>query len=61
MMKMRLTPNNVKVAFIPPSKYKDLGIAGFPDWMKFYLDDTTSVGHFYNRGFLSQRLRRMCD
>ena len=52
LITMRLKPNNVKVAFIPSSKYNDLGITEFPDWMKFYLGDTTSIGHLYRWVFL---------
>jgi len=51
-MKYRLKPNNVKVAFIPSTKYKELEIKEYPDWLKIYLGDTTSVGHLYRWGFL---------
>jgi tetratricopeptide (TPR) repeat protein len=51
-MKYRLKPNNVKVAFIPSTKYNELGITEYPDWLKIYLGDTTSVGHLYRWGFL---------
>lgn len=51
-MKYRLKPNNVKVAFIPSTKYTELEIKEYPDWLKIYLGDTTSVGHLYRWGFL---------
>jgi tetratricopeptide (TPR) repeat protein len=51
-MKYRLTPNNVKVAFIPSAKYNELGITEYPDWLKIYSGDTTSVEHLYRWGFL---------
>ena len=51
-MKYRLQPNNVKVAFIPATKYNELGIKEYPDWLKIYLGDTTSIGHLYRWGFL---------
>jgi len=51
-IKYRLQPNNVRVAFIPSSKFNELGIKEFPDWLKIYLGDTTSIGHLYRWGFL---------
>jgi tetratricopeptide (TPR) repeat protein len=51
-MKYRLKPNNVRVAFIPSTKYNELGITEYPDWLKIYLGDTTSIGHLYRWGFL---------
>ncbi len=51
-VKHRLKPNNVKVAFIPSTKYSELGIAEYPDWLKTYLGDTTSIGHLFRWGFL---------
>lgn len=50
--KYRLKPNNVKVAFIPATRYDELGIKEYPDWLKIYLGDTTSVEHLYRWGFL---------
>jgi len=52
MMKIRLSPNNVRVAFIPSSHYSDLGITEYPDWLHIYLEDTTSIEHLYRWGFL---------
>jgi len=34
--KMRLQPNNVRVAFIPESKFAELQIAAIPEWLKYY-------------------------
>jgi tetratricopeptide (TPR) repeat protein len=52
LVKYRLQPNNVKVAFIPSTKFSELGITEYPDWLKIYLGDTTSIGHLYRWGFL---------
>ncbi len=51
-IKYRLQPNNVKLAFIPPSKFSELGIQEYPRWLKTYLGDTTSIEHLYRWGFL---------
>lgn len=51
-MKYRLEPNTVKVAIIPATKYTELEIKEYPDWLKTYLGDTTSVEHLYRWGFL---------
>jgi tetratricopeptide (TPR) repeat protein len=50
--KIRLTPNNVKVAFIPESKYVELAIAATPDWLRFYKTDTASVERLYKWGYM---------
>ena len=53
-LRARLEPNNVRVAFIPESRYKELRIAAVPEWLKFYKEDTGTVqrlfrwGYFYN-------------
>lgn len=52
LVKLRLQPNNVKVAFIPSTKFSELGITEYPDWLKFYRGDTTSISHLYRWGFL---------
>jgi tetratricopeptide (TPR) repeat protein len=51
-LKVRLTPNNVKVAFIPESKYEELAIAATPDWLQFYKTDTASVERLYKWGYM---------
>ncbi|MDP4292388.1 MAG: tetratricopeptide repeat protein [Bacteroidota bacterium] len=50
--KYRLSPNQVKVAIIPSSKYKELSIKRYPDWLKIYESDTTSVARLYRWGYL---------
>ena len=51
-IKYRLQPNNTKVAIIPASKYGELEIKEYPDWLKNYLGDTTAIEHLYRWGFL---------
>lgn len=51
-MKVRLSPNNVKVAFIPPNKFKQLNIAVVPVWLSIYKGDTTSIERLYRWGYL---------
>lgn len=51
-MKYRLKPNNVKVAFIPATKFKELGVTEFPSWLELYLGDTTTIEHLYRWGYL---------
>ncbi len=51
-LKVRLQPNNVRVAFIPENKFNELKINATPDWLKYYKTDTTSVERLYRWGFL---------
>ncbi|MGC4103770.1 tetratricopeptide repeat protein [Ferruginibacter sp.] len=51
-IKVRLQPNNVKVAWIPAAVYKDLQIESVPDWLKFYKTDTTSAKRLYKWGYM---------
>lgn len=51
-MKVRLEPNNVLVAFIPESKFKELKVDAIPDWLKYYKTDTNSVARLYRWGFM---------
>jgi tetratricopeptide (TPR) repeat protein len=51
-LKVRLEPNNVKVAFIPNNKFDDLLIKEIPDWLKFYKEDTATVERYYRWGYL---------
>ena len=51
-IKVRLQANNVKVAIIPATMYKDLEIEQYPNWLKYYKTDTTSAKHFYDWGFM---------
>lgn len=50
-MKYRLEPNNVLVAFVPESKFVELGIEKTPDWLKFYKEDEGSTTRLYNWGY----------
>jgi tetratricopeptide (TPR) repeat protein len=50
--KMRLEPNNVRVAWIPETKCKELQIDATPDWLQFYKTDTGSIERLYRWGFL---------
>lgn len=51
-VKVRLNPNNVKVAEIPTTMFKELQILQFPEWLKYYKTDTNSVKHLYDWGFM---------
>lgn len=51
-MKYRLEPNNVMVAFIPETKFLELGIEKVPDWLKYYKVDENSVEHQYRKGYM---------
>ena len=51
-MKVRLQPNNVRVAFIPDSKFNQLKISTIPEWLKYYKTDTTSIERLYRWGFM---------
>jgi len=51
-LKIRLTPNDVLVAFIPENKFGELEINAVPDWLKIYKTDTNSVAHLYRWGYL---------
>lgn len=45
-LKVRLQPNNVKVAFIPESKFSELKIDAIPDWLKYYKTDSALFKDF---------------
>ncbi|MDR0227492.1 MAG: tetratricopeptide repeat protein [Flavobacteriaceae bacterium] len=51
-VKYRLTPNNLKVAFIPSTKFSELGINEIPDWLKFYKEDEGTVERQYKWGYM---------
>lgn len=51
-VKYRLTPNNLKVAFIPSTKFSELGISEIPDWLKFYKEDEGTVERQYKWGYM---------
>lgn len=46
-IKTRLEPNNVLVAFIPKSKFKELKITAVSEWLKYYKTDTNTVERLY--------------
>jgi tetratricopeptide (TPR) repeat protein len=51
-IKIRLSPNNVRVAIIPNSLYKNLQIDAVPEWLKHYQTNLNSVSRLYRWGFL---------
>lgn len=51
-LKVRLVPNQVRVALIPDSKFDELGITNEPDWLHFYKGDTGTVKRLYQWGYL---------
>lgn len=51
-IKVRLQPNNVKVAIIPESMFAQLQIEKEPAWLKFYKKDTNSVERLYKWGYM---------
>ena len=51
-IKVRLEPNQVRVALLPPAAFASLKIKATPEWLRFYKTDTVSVKHLYRWGFL---------
>lgn len=51
-MKVRLEPNNRKVAIIPESHFSELGISNFPEWLKYYKENENSIERLYKWGFM---------
>ena len=51
-MKVRLQPNNVRVAFIPDNKFNELKISAIPEWLKYYKSDTASIERLYRWGYM---------
>jgi tetratricopeptide (TPR) repeat protein len=51
-MKVRLKPNNVRVAFIPDYKFNELKISAIPEWLKYYKTDTASIDRLYRWGYM---------
>lgn len=49
--KVRLRPNQVRVAFIPENKFSELQISAIPEWLKYYKTDTASVERLYRWGY----------
>lgn len=50
--KVRLRPNNVRVAVIPESMFGVLQIDTIPHWLKHYKTDVDSVYRMYDWGFM---------
>lgn len=50
-LKVRLEPNNVKVAFIPENLFEDLQIEATPDWLHFYKTEINTAVRNYKWGF----------
>ena len=50
-IKYRLEPNSTLVAFIPESKFVELGIEKTPDWLDIYKQDEGTVQRLYNWGY----------
>lgn len=51
-MKVRLQANQVKVAWISESKFKELNIPVTPEWLHIYKGDTSSVARLHKWGFM---------
>jgi tetratricopeptide (TPR) repeat protein len=51
-IKVRLEPNQVRVALIPDLKFDELGVEIIPEWLQFYKGDTSSVERLYRWGYL---------
>lgn len=49
--KIRLQPNNVKVAILPPDRLKELGVSQIPDWLHFYKDTKDTIGRMVRWGY----------
>jgi len=52
IIKVRLEPNEVMVAFIPEGKFGELGIQAIPEWLQSYKTDSNSIDRLYNWGFM---------
>lgn len=59
--KIRLKPNNVRVAIIPETRFQELKIKEIPDWLKYYKTDTGTAkrlqrwGYYYNDWGMSEK------
>ena len=51
-MKVRLEPNNVKVAFIPTNKFLELDVELTPNWLKIYKTGENSIERLYKWGYM---------
>jgi tetratricopeptide (TPR) repeat protein len=50
--KIRLEPNQVRVAWIPEHKFPELKIQAIPEWLKYYKSDTASAARLYHWGYM---------
>ena len=50
-MKVRLQNNQVKVAWIPKEKLKQLNVLETPNWLKYYKNDINSIKRLYAWGY----------
>lgn len=51
-LKVRLQPNNVKVAIIPNELFSELDIPEIPEWLEIYKKDLNTVERQYRWGFM---------
>lgn len=51
-LKSRLKPNKILLTEIPKSKFKELKIVKFPEWLKIYKSDEDSIERLYRWGYL---------
>jgi tetratricopeptide (TPR) repeat protein len=51
-VKVRLEPNNTKIAIIPESMYQDLQIDTVPEWLKYYKTNVDSISRLYKWGYM---------
>ena len=51
-IKIRLQPNQVRVALLPSAAFASLKIKATPEWLHFYKTDTVSAKHLLRWGFL---------
>ncbi len=51
-IKYRLEPNQVRIAFIPEDRLRELEVDLIPDWLKFYKIDSGSIERLYQWGYM---------
>lgn len=51
IQKIRLQPNDVKVAFLPEERVKQLGHDWVPDWLSIYKKNNDSIGRMVRWGY----------
>lgn len=50
--KKRLSPTNVKVAFVSEDKLKELKVSAIPDWLEIYNRDSSTINRMFKLGFM---------